>query len=176
MLVKGGPCEYYIWTWARISDAWPINCWALVMRTVNLCVVRTSKITFLDQNLYLFTILAFDMFECLYLVCNTTRMNLGVLYICWIMMFWYKYVSASFLDYGECKHRNLHKCQVQTPPITQIWKSSQCFKHRLHTSQVSDVFGLHRCVAACLLIDTRLYCLHSQTARYAWPERREDYK
>ena len=48
--------------------------------------------------------------------------------------------------------------------------------HRLHTSQVSDVFGLHRCVAAYLLIDTRLYCLHSQTTRYAWPERREDYK
>ena len=48
--------------------------------------------------------------------------------------------------------------------------------HRLHTSQVSDVFGLHRCVAVYLLIDTRLYCLHSQAARYAWPERREDYK
>ena len=32
--------------------------------------------------------------------------------------------------------------------------------HRLHTSQVSDVFALHRCVAVYLLIDTRLYCLH----------------
>ena len=47
------------WTWARISDAWPINVWALVLRTVNLCVVRTSTITFLDQNWYLSTILAF---------------------------------------------------------------------------------------------------------------------
>ena len=46
-------------TWARISDAWPINLWPLVLRTVNLCVVRTSTITFLDQNWYLFTILAF---------------------------------------------------------------------------------------------------------------------
>ena len=54
------------------------NLWALVLRFVNLCVVSTSTITFLDQNWYLFTILAFDMFECLYLVCNTTRMNLGV--------------------------------------------------------------------------------------------------
>ena len=52
---------FYIltWTWARISDAWPINLLALVLRTVNLCVVRTSTITFLDQNWDLFTILAF---------------------------------------------------------------------------------------------------------------------
>ena len=66
----------------RLNDrARPINLWALVFGTVNVCVVRTSTKTFLDQNWYLFTILAFCMFECLYLVCNTSRMNLGVIYI-----------------------------------------------------------------------------------------------
>ena len=38
----------------RLNDQTrPINVWALVLRTVNLCVVRTSTITFLDQNWYL---------------------------------------------------------------------------------------------------------------------------
>ena len=60
--------------------------------------------------------------------------------------------------------------------VDQVDPADHARNHRLHTSQVSGVFGLHRCVAAYLLIDTRLYCLHSQTARYAWPERREDYK
>ena len=60
---------------SRISDAWPTHLWALVQSTVNLCVVRTSTITFLDQNWYLFTILAFDIFQCLYLLFNTTRMR-----------------------------------------------------------------------------------------------------
>ena len=84
----------------------------------------------------------------------------------------------SNITYQSCIPKDL-LCIFNFPSSYSVFVHSPCgicFHHRLYTSQVSDVFGLHRCVAAYLLIDTRLYCLHSQTARYAWPERREDYK
>ena len=35
-----------------------------------------------------------------------------------------------------------------------------CCCHKLHTSQLRDEIGLHRCVTVYLLIDTRLYYFH----------------
>ena len=71
-------------------------------------------------------------------------------------------------------HQESMRCgRIRTNRYELLWRNitliAQC--HRLHTSQVSDVFGLHRCVAAYLLIDTSFLCLLVNTQRHTCANR-----